>query len=145
MRRLLAPAVMCWLALPAAPAAAEVRFEGRTGQGRAAIVVAEDDGVPKRVAIRWQASCSRSGFRVVETTSFRRPLDLADRRRIRDDGSYLLRDQGGERLTISVRISGRRAGPRRWTGRFRASAVVRRSGRVIDRCSVRGVRWRVRR
>jgi hypothetical protein len=129
----------------AGSAAADVRFEGRTGQGGFALLVAEDDGVPKRVMIRWRASCRRPGFRVTESTTFRRSLDHATRRRVRDAGSYRLRDRDGERFRLVVRIGGRRAGPRRWVGTFRARVVVRRAGRVLDRCSVRGVRWRVAR
>jgi hypothetical protein len=145
MKRMLPLAVVGWLGALAAPASADVRFEGRTGQGGHALVVAEDDGLPKRVLISWRANCSRPGFRVTESTTFRRPLDVMTGRRIRDDGRYRLRDRGGERVTFDVWIAGRKTGPRRWTGRFRANAVVRRAGRVIDRCSVRGVRWRVRR
>jgi hypothetical protein len=133
------------LATFAAPALADVRFEGRTGQDRRALVVSEDDGVPKRVLVAWRASCVRPGFRVIESTTFKTPLDLSTRRRFRDRGTYRVRDRGGERITFTVRVSGRKVGPRRWIGRFRGSAVVRRRGEVRDRCSVRGIRWRVAR
>jgi hypothetical protein len=129
----------------AGPASADVRFEGRTSQGAFALLVAEDDGVPKRGFLRWRADCRRPGFGVRTSSSFRRPLDLATRRRIRDAGTYRVRDRGGERLTVTARVGGRRVGPRRWAGTFRARVVVRRAGRVIDRCAVRGVRWRVSR
>jgi hypothetical protein len=129
----------------AGPAVADVRFEGRTSQGAFALLVAEDDGVPKRGFLRWRADCRRPGFGVRTSTTFRRPLDLATRRRLRDVGTYRVRDRGGERLTVTARVAGRRVGPRRWAGTFRARVVVRRAGRVIDRCGVRGVRWRVRR
>jgi hypothetical protein len=145
VRRLAPLAALALLGALAGPASADVRFEGRTGQGGYALLVAEDDGVPKRVLIRWRAACRRPAFRVRESTTFSRPLDLGTRRRVRDEGTYRLRDPDGERLTVRVRIGGRRAGPRRWVGRFRASVVVRRAGRVYDRCSVSGVRWRVRR
>jgi hypothetical protein len=142
MRRLAPLAAVAGLAVFAGTAAADVRFEGRTSQGRLAILVAEDDGVPKRGAIHWQARCRRGG-RVVLGTGFSRPLDLATRRRIRDVGSYRTRRyRGGIRLTIRARMSGRKVAPRRWVGRFGARAVVRRRGRVVNRCAVR-VRWRV--
>jgi hypothetical protein len=137
-------AVVLFGALPAS-AAADVRFEGRTSQGGYALVVAEDDGVPKRGLIRWRADCRRPTYRVQESTIFRRPLDLSTRRRFRDVGSYRLRQPNGARLTFFLRTSGRKVAPRRWAGRFRARVVVRRGGRVIDRCGVRGVRWSVRR
>jgi hypothetical protein len=146
MRRLGPLAALAGFAALAGPAVADVRFEGRTSQGRLAILVAEDDGVPKRGAINWQARCRRTGVRLVQGTGFSRPLDLSTRRRIRDVGSYRTRRfPDGVRLTIRARMVGRKVGPRRWRGRFSAQAVVRQRGRVIDRCGVRGVRWRVRR
>jgi hypothetical protein len=127
----------------AGPALADVRFEGRTGQGRSVVVVAEDDGIPKRGSIYWRADCRDPGYRIIEATVFRRPLDLSTRRRFRDQGSYRMRTPGGGRTTLTARISGRKTGPRRWIGTFRVRVVLRRAGRVIDRCAVRGVRWRV--
>ena len=142
MRRLAPLAAVAGLAVFAGTAAADVRFEGRTSQGGYTLLVAEDDGVPKRSLIRWRADCRRPGVRLEESTGFSRPLDLSTRRRFRDAGSY--RDREGRfRVTYTVRMSGRKVTPRRWAGRFRARAVVRRAGRVVDRCSVRGVRWRV--
>jgi hypothetical protein len=123
-------------------AAADVRFEGRTSQGGYVLLVAE---VPKRGLIRWRADCRRPGFRLEEGTAFSRPLDLSTRRRFRDAGSYRENGPGRFRITYTLRTSGRKVGPRRWVGSFRARAVVRRGGRVVDRCAVRGVRWRVRR
>jgi hypothetical protein len=145
MRQLAPLAAVAGLAALAGPAVADIRFEGRTGQGRVALLVAEDDGVPKRGAIHWQARCRRGG-RVVQGTGFSRPLDLTTRRRIRDVGTYRTRRYpGGIRLTVRARVSGRKVGPRRWRGRFSARALVRRRGRVVNRCTVRGIRWRVRR
>jgi hypothetical protein len=141
MRVFAALAAGAGLAALAAPAAADVRFEGETSQGRPVVVVAGDDGVPKRGRIAWRGRCRRSGILVTEMTGFRPPLDMAGRRRFRDAGSYRERYRNGERVRFTVRMSGRKAGPRRWTGRFRVHAVVRRGGRVLDRCSARGVRW----
>jgi hypothetical protein len=144
--RWLAPlAAVAGLAVFAGPAAADVRFEGESSQGRRVVLVAADDGVPKRVRIAWQARCRRSGSRPTESTGFRRPLDMPGRRRFSDAGSYRLRYRNGERVKFTVRISGHKIGVSRWLGRFRVDAVVRRNGRVIDRCSARDVRWRVRR
>jgi hypothetical protein len=146
MRRL-APVAAALMALGvlAAPAVADVRFEGRTSQGRQVAVIAEDNGVPKRARIRWSADCRQPGYTLGGATGFSRPLDLSTRRRFRDAGTYRTRAPNGERLTVFARIRGRKVGPRRWVGRFGARVVARRSGRVVDRCFVRGVRWRVRR
>lgn len=132
------------LGLPAG-ALADVRFRGESSQGRRVLVISEENGVPKRAWIRWRADCRRPGFRVLESTSFRTPMELSTRRRFRDNGSYTLRTPNGFRIRITPVISGRKVAPRRWAGRFRATAVVRRAGRVRDRCSVSGVSWRVRR
>jgi hypothetical protein len=145
MRRLAPLLAVASLAALAGPAVADVRFEGRTSQGRFALVVAEDDGVPKRAEIRWQAHCRRTGVRLVQGTVFRRPLDVSTGRRIRDVGSYRERLRDGVRLTIRARVVGYVVGVSRWRGRFSARVVARRGGRVLDRCAVRGVRWRVRR
>jgi hypothetical protein len=145
MRRLAPLAALAGLAALAAPALADVRFEGRTSQGRLALLVAEDDGVPKRGSVHWRARCRRTGVRLIQGTGFGRPLDLSTRRRIRDVGTYRTRLQDGVRLTIRARVRGRKVGPRRWRGTFGARVVARRGGRVLDRCAVSGVRWRVRR
>jgi hypothetical protein len=131
-------------ALPAT-AQADISFPGGTGQGFGLKLVAEDNGIVKRVAIGWRASCRRPGYRITESTTFRTPLELASARSLRDGGSYTKAGGHGYRLTVHPRISGRKVGPRRWAGRFRATVVVRRGGEVRDRCSVRGVRWRARR
>jgi hypothetical protein len=145
MRRLAPLAAVAGFAVMAGPAAADIRFEGQSSQGRRMILVADDNGVPKRGKIGWQVRCRRSGSRPTGSTGFRRPLDVSRPRRVRDAGSYRVRFRNGERVTFTVRISGRKVGPRRWTGRFRILAVVRRGGRVIDRCAVRGVGWSARR
>jgi hypothetical protein len=145
MRRVALIGAVALFAAPVGPARADVRFEGQSSQGGFALVVAEDDGVPKRALIRWRADCRRPGFRIQETTTFRRPLDLSARRRFRDAGLYRRGAGNGYRLTVVARISGRKVTPRRWIGSFRARVVVRRAGRERDRCSVRGVRWRVAR
>jgi hypothetical protein len=146
MRRLTPlAAALAGLAALAGPAAADIRFEGRTTQGRQALLVAEDDGVPKRAVIRWRARC-RSGGALRQYTVFRRPFDLSTDTRIRDVGTYRSRRyRGGVRLTIRVRLVGRKVGPRRWRGTFGARLVARREGRAFARCAVLGARWSVRR
>jgi len=48
----------------------------------------------------------------------------------------------GTRATISVRLVARRTAKGNWRGTFRARVVVRRNGRVIDRCRMaRATRW----
>ena len=71
MRRLAPLAAVLGLAAVAGPAVADVRFEGRTSQGRFALLVAEDDGVPKRSVIRWRGTfgarvIARRGGRAID-------------------------------------------------------------------------------
>jgi hypothetical protein len=145
VRRLAPLVAVLGLAAAAGPAAADVRFEGRTSQGRFALLVAEDDGVPKRSVIRWRARCAGGGT-LRQFTTFRRPFDLSTAKRIRDAGTYRSRRyRGGLRLTIRVRLLGRKVGPRRWRGTFGARVIARVGGRETDRCAALGVRWSVRR
>ncbi len=144
MRRLAPLAAVAGLAALAGPAMADIRFEGRTSQGRQALVVAEDDGVPKRGAINWRAHCRRAG-RVVPGAR-----GSAGRSTSRRAGAFAtsaltvrVATPDGERLTVSARISGRKVGPRRWVGRFGARAVVRRRGRVRGPLRRARIRWRV--
>jgi hypothetical protein len=117
-------------------------FKGRTSQNRSAELQTNDRRLPVRVQIAWRASCSRGIFR--ETTTFLRPYDLRTTKEIRDAGSYTLRD-GNLRYRIRTHVRGRRVAPRRWRGTFGATAVVRRDGRVIDRCPSGTVNWRASR
>jgi hypothetical protein len=131
-------------AIPAGAAQADVTFRGRTEQGRLMRVVAGDDGIVKRARIWWRAPCARPGFVFRESTSFVMPLDRTVERYFRDAAppAYRLRDRRGFRFVVSPRISGRKVGPRRWRGTFGVRVVVRKDGRVRDRCAVSGVRWR---
>jgi hypothetical protein len=145
VRRLAPLVAVLGLAAAAGPAAADVRFEGRTSQGRFALLVAEDDGVPKRYFLRWRARCSGGGT-LRQFTTFGRPFDLSTATRLRDAGTYRSRRyRGGLRLTIRVRLLGRKVGPRRWRGTFGARVIGRVDGRETDRCTALGVRWSVRR
>jgi hypothetical protein len=145
VRRLAPLAAVLGLAAVAGPAVADVRFEGRTSQGRPMAVIAEDNGVPKSGRIRWSADCRQPGYTLRGATGFSRPLDLSTRRRFRDAGTYRTRTPNGERLTVFARIRARKVGPRRWRGTFGARVIARRGGRAIDRCAALGVRWSVRR
>jgi len=130
---------LCWLAAPSI-ASAEL-YKGRTSQDRRAVVRAERQGPPATVKIRWQAPCARPRFIFRSETGFRRPFDSVSGDSIEDTGTYRER-LSGTRATISVRLVARRTAKGKWRGTFRARVVVRRNGRVIDRCRMaRATRW----
>ena len=128
--------------LVGAPAAEAGVFKGRTSQNRSTELRTNDRRLPVYLRIAWRASCSRGTFG--ESTTFLRPYALRSATEIRDAGSYTLRD-GNLRYRIRTHVRGRRVAPRRWKGTFGATAVVRRDGRVIDRCPSGTVTWRASR
>ncbi len=137
-------AVLAGLAAVPSPAAADQLFTGRTQQDRPATVRIGDDGVVNLVRIQWRTRrCSLSGSFLQNVTGFRRPFDSATPDAFADQGSYTERDPGGIRIRITTTLNGRRvvdpANPAAvtWQGTLKASAVVRRRGRVIDRCVLR--------
>jgi hypothetical protein len=130
------------LLLVGAPAADAALFKGRTSQNRSAELRTNDRRLPVHVRIAWRASCSRGTFR--ETTSFLPPYDVRSAKEVRDSGSYTLRD-GDLRYRIRTHVRATRVAPRRWRGTFGATAVVRRDGRVVDRCPSGTVTWRASR
>ena len=136
------PVLALTLLLVAAAVADAAVFKGRTSQNRSAELRTNDRRLPVYVRIAWRASCSRGTFG--ESTTFLRPYDLRTTTEIRDAGSYTLRD-GDLRYRIRTHVRGRRVAPRRWRGTFGATAVVRRDGRVIDRCPSGTVNWRASR
>jgi hypothetical protein len=54
---------------------------------------------------------------------------------------YTVRDRGGFRTRVTVHSSARRLSIYRWRGTFSVVAVIRRHGRVVDRCHIRRLHW----
>ncbi len=148
--RLLASSVaLCAaLALPADALAAKT-FRGKTQQNRAVSVVVGDDELVERVRITWRTRrCQLGGSRFQDATQFNGPFDPSTADAFGDAGAYTVRDRGGIRSRVRIRLTGQRifdaADPpaERWEGTVRASVVVRRRGKVIDRCRLRSTGWR---
>lgn len=93
-----------------------------------------------------RARCATAGSTLTggTTTTPRSPFEVHRPGRFVDVGGYSVRLNRGGRGVYRARTAGNRASRGRWTGVFRLRATIRRSGRVIDRCSVR-TRWRVSR
>jgi hypothetical protein len=136
-------------AAAAAPAAAsaDTLFTGKTQQNRPVTVRTGADGVVNLARLTWKTARCRTDNELQLVTGFRPTFDTATTEAFGDSGSYTARLRGGIRIRVTPTISGRRvvdpADPAKvsWQGTFRATAVVRRNGRVIDRCTQRSVGW----
>jgi hypothetical protein len=133
----------------AVPGVAEGKvFRGETAQGRAASVVVGSDSLVRRARVNWRARCRKGRF--VDRTDFTRPFDSSTSDAIRDEGVYRIRQRGGWRARVTVRVAGRRsfdaAHPllESWHGTLRARVIVTHRGRYVDTCRLRRLRWRVR-
>ena len=132
------------LALAPASASADKLFTGETQQDRPAVVRTGADGVVNLARVTWKTSRCRTDADLQLTTGFRPPFDSATPDAFSDVGTYTHRLRGGIRIRVTPTITGTRiadAAGERWRGTFRATAVVRRDGRVIDRCTQRQVGW----
>ncbi len=135
------------LAVPST-ALADKSFSGKTSQNRSVSLTTGDDNVLKTLRINWiTRKCAQSGSRFQHITPFRPPFDLANGEEFRDAGSFTVRDSGGIRSRVRITLTGRHAldpavpEAEKWTGTVKASIVVRRRGRVIDRCNLRSTTW----
>ena len=139
------------VALAAAPAAGaqEQTFTGKTHQDRPVTLRTTPDGVVQFVRIAWRTRrCQKGGASLTDRTDFRPPLDDNAPHALGDRGSYTVRQRGGIRIRVTVTVTGEHvpdpanaAAPGSWRGTIKASTVVRRRGRVIDRCSLRSIGW----
>ena len=129
-------------------AVADKNFSGKSAQNRTVSLTTGDDNVLKTLRINWLTRrCAQSGARFQHITRFRPPFDVATPDEFRDAGSFTVRDSGGYRSRVSITIAGRHAfdpanpAAENWSGTVSARVVVRRRGRVIDRCRLRSVNW----
>ena len=144
---LMIPAVLATVAVAPAPASAAKTFTGKTQQNRPITVRVGDDGIVDNVRVSWRTRRCRSGEFLQDRTDFRPPFDTATVDAFDDVGTYRLRQRGGYRIRITITLTGKRivdpASPaaEKWQGTVRSTAVVRRNGRTIDRCSLRSIGW----
>ena len=135
------------LAVPS-DAAAVKRFEGKTQQGRTVKLTIGDDGLLQSARINWVTkACSLSGSRFQHLTGFRPPFDSTTADAFTDAGSFTEPDKGGFRSRVTVTFSGSRAvdpanpAAETWSGTFSAKVVVRKRGKVVDRCTRKSITW----
>jgi hypothetical protein len=129
--------------LVAAPAQADAKlWKGKTKQGRLASVRTGGDGVVNRVRIRWKATCK--GSTRTGQTVFAPPLDSAGTSSFADAGTSRFNLGGGVRSRDTVSVAGTLSARGRWHGTFEMRSVLRRRGKVFDRCRVRSETWSAR-
>ncbi|HEX6714093.1 MAG TPA: hypothetical protein VF066_11930 [Thermoleophilaceae bacterium] len=127
-------------ALPADALAAYYR--GSTSQGRRVLINQDSSKRLQDVRFGWKARCSDPGYIITSRTHGVPPFDRSDPGSWADYGSYSFRD-ASNRIRVAFRASGRLVGAT-WSGHFTVFATVRHNGRVVDRCRVRDVGWRVK-
>ena len=139
-------AAVAALAAPS-EAAAVKKFAGKTQQNRTVTLTIGDDQRLDTLRVNWiTRRCALSGSRFQHITRFRRPYDQSSTDDFRDVGSFRVVD-GRIRSRVTITLEGRRtfdpANPAGefWDGTLSARVVVRRSGRVIDRCRLRAITW----
>jgi len=129
------------------PPAGPQTFRGETVQNRAVSVRTDAAGIPNRYRLEWVGTCRRDGFRYSTRTLAAGAFDTATVDRLRDTARFRERSRGRIVATIDTTTSAARQPAEsgdRWTGTFRATIVVRRRGRTIDRCRTRTLRWSAR-
>ena len=143
MLKSIAAAGMSTLLIAAAPADAKT-FRGKTNQGRTASLVTGADGVPTSVRVSWRAPCKRPGYRATGATRFVAPFTAVSADVVQDTGkSYRVRLKGGLRGRISTELVVNRDGAR-WIGTLGVRELFARSGKVVDVCQVKKVRFALR-
>jgi hypothetical protein len=130
-----------------ADALADKTFKGKSAQKRTVTLTTTDGNVLRFARIGWLTRrCSLSGARFQNRTTFRPPFDAATPGAFRDAGSFTVADRGGYRSRVTLTFTGGfDAAASAWRGSIEGTVVVRRRGRVIDRCTLRRTYWTVNR
>lgn len=120
-------------------AMADKTYRGKSQQRGAVSVLTGDDNVLKRLRVSWLTRrCAQRGTTFEHTTLFIPEFDSATPGAFRDAGSFTVAQRGGIRSRVSIATTGiYEASTNRWHGTVQATIVVRREGRVIDRCALR--------
>lgn len=140
-------AALAVVGIAAPPASAAKTFAGETQQDRKVTVAIGDDGLMTQTRIAWRTRRCRSGEFLRDRTVFRPPIDVNTPDAFSDAGRYTLRQRGGIRIRVDIALTGKRvvdpANPaaESWRGTLKATAIVRRNGRRIDRCKLRSIGW----
>ena len=123
--------------LPSAAAAAT--WTGKTKQGRKVVVRTGDDGHVKRVRIGWKAGCGSGTY--TSRTIFEPPFDTSTLAEVADVGSYTAHPAGYvSKIRVTLKGSWVPA-TNRWRGTLWVRVRVRQSGRLVDTCRLKKLKW----
>jgi hypothetical protein len=133
-------AVVLALLLAGAATAQAATLRGFTHRGLNVKVTTDAKGRVKEAVFNWHVRrCDSGRFRFDTSTAVTTtgpPLA-----HIRTDNPYTLKSRGGFRSRVTTHTRGRRLSIYRWSGSFSAVAIIRRHGKVVDRCHFRRVSW----
>jgi hypothetical protein len=137
-----------WTALVVAaavvlPAVSQARtvLHGETSLGARVNLTLGDAGRPEKLTFAWRAPC-RGGSTLRDASVMRPPTSASTATRFRAAGSYLIRQRrGGYRIRVSLDVRGRRVDTAAWVGTIQMTALVRRRGRLVNRCRLRDMEW----
>ncbi|HEV2811605.1 MAG TPA: hypothetical protein VGW10_00010 [Solirubrobacteraceae bacterium] len=125
------------------PAAAHATsFRGITQQDQPVTLDADTEGETDRIELIWRARC-RSGFKARLQDADFVSADGEASAAVVGTSRYKFPDRRGRLAQVTMRLSGRLSGSplapaeQVWRGTFRATVVMRRHGRVVDRCGLR--------
>jgi hypothetical protein len=139
MRVVLALAALCAVTATLPAAAEAATWKGKTKQGRKVVVRTGTDGLVTRMRIGWKAKCDAGTY--TSRTIFLPPLDTSTSSEFTDAGSYTARPEGYV-ATIRVSVKGTWvAATDRWRGTFGVRVRVAKTGKLVDTCRLRKLRW----
>jgi hypothetical protein len=129
------------LVLAFAPASAEAaHLRGYTHHGMNVKIVTDAQGRATAAVYYWhvrRCDLGRYSYRgATGVDSKKRPATHFFTR-----NPYTVRERGGFRTRVTVHSNARRLSIYRWRGTFSVVAIIRRHGRVVDRCHIRRLRW----
>jgi hypothetical protein len=128
------------LALLAAAPADAATLRGRTHRGLNVRIKTDPTGRATEAIFNWHVRrCDSGRFQFRDSTAVDSKKKPAKNFFTRNP--YTLRSRGGYRSRVTVHTNARRLSIYRWKGTFSAVAIVRRHGRVVDRCHMRRLHW----
>lgn len=121
-------------------------FRGETSQKRFATVVTGGDGLVERVRISYSAPCGAGReYRFPNVFRFEAPLRTSTVDDVSDAVTVRQRLKGGGRSRQTASIVAHRmvdaAGVETWSGTFKTRIVLSRSGKRLDTCELKRVRF----
>src|SRR4051812_20129294 len=139
MRVVVAVAALLVAATMLPASAAGATWTGKTKQGRKVVVRTGGDGHVTRVRIGWRANCGAG--RYTSRTIFAPPFDTSTPTAVADVGNYTAHPAGYV-SKIRVTLKGAWvAATDRWRGTLWVRVRVRQSGKLVDTCRLKRLRW----